>query len=361
MGETRQIHATAKPPGEALPCLKCGYDLRANAGNRCSECGWEIDRELLKGGWFPWERRRYRGRFITYVKTVWQVSVSSKKLADAAGRAHALADGKAFARMTGAILAIVLAGLFLLIVKDVELWRMVIQQQERSWARQPERPVWVENLGVPWSAGVSLLPVGPLMLAAFAFFAAQAPRRLFRAKRGDRPAAESAEAIACYATAPMAWLLPGMIFLLGRRDFRMPDWSRDLAPGILVLAGLVALVGVVVRVRHAVKGTKANILFMPMLWLVAGLIVLIPFGFGGMELNVAVVGLANMLLAMSAGAIVLLTIARVIQWGAQVHGWRMGRALLAVAHLLLIWLSGVIAFLLVLPWCIGYVWIVIDS
>src|SRR5882672_4287500 len=218
MGETRQIHATAKPPGEALPCLKCGYDLRANAGNRCSECGWEIDRELLKGGWFPWERRRYRGRFITYVKTVWQVS--------------------------GAIVAIVLAGLFLLIVRDVGLWRMVIQPQERSWARQAERPVWVENLGVPWSAGVSLLPVGPLMLAAFAFFAAQAPRRLFRAKRGDRPAAESAEAIACYATAPMAWLLPGMIFLLGRRDFRMPDWSRDLAPGILVLAGLVALVGV---------------------------------------------------------------------------------------------------------------------
>src|SRR6267142_2269825 len=114
MGETLQIHATAKPPGEALPCLKCGYDLRANAGNRCSECGWEIDRELLKGGAFPWERRRYRGRCVTFVKTVGQVTGDIRDVREAAGRKHALADGLSFARVTGAVVAIALVGIFFL-------------------------------------------------------------------------------------------------------------------------------------------------------------------------------------------------------------------------------------------------------
>ena len=360
MGENLQIDIIAAPPGEALPCLKCGYDLRVNAGDRCSECGWQIDRELLKGGTFPWERR-YQGRFIRYVKTVWQVSIGSKKLADAVGRAHALADAKIFARVSGTIVAMVLVGLFFLIVRDVEMWHIVIQPQQRSWARQPQRPVWIEDVGVPWSAGLSLLPVGPLMLAAFAFFATQAPRRLFRLKRVDGAAAESAQAIACYAAAPMAWLLPAMILLLGHGEFRPRAWISYFAPGFVVLAAVMALWGVVVRVRQGISGAKPNILIMPMMWLGAGLILLIPFGFGGMELNMAGLGLAGILLWISVAIIFLLTVTRIVQWAARVRGWGMGRALLAVPHLLLIWLLAAVAFVGILPWCIGYVWIAIDS
>src|SRR6185436_9334711 len=82
MGESA-LNVIADGAGETLRCLRCGYDLRGFAAERCSECGWEIDRDLLSGGSFPWERRRFLGRFLSYIKTVWEVSIGSRKLADA--------------------------------------------------------------------------------------------------------------------------------------------------------------------------------------------------------------------------------------------------------------------------------------
>src|SRR5689334_7199829 len=122
MGEAAPT-VTAQVPQEALLCLKCGYDLRGFAGERCSECGWEIDRDLLSSGSFPWERRRLAGKFKSYVKTVWQVSIGSRKLAEAAGRRHALADAKGFARVTATIVAIALLGILLVMIRNDQVWR----------------------------------------------------------------------------------------------------------------------------------------------------------------------------------------------------------------------------------------------
>src|SRR5438132_14153172 len=74
MGENLQIDIIAEPPGEALPCLKCGYDLRVNAGDRCSECGWEIDRAILGAGAFAGERRRNLGRVKPYLDPLGRVA-----------------------------------------------------------------------------------------------------------------------------------------------------------------------------------------------------------------------------------------------------------------------------------------------
>jgi hypothetical protein len=358
MGERLQTRGIAEAVGEGLPCLKCGYDLRANAGDRCSECGWEIDRELLKGGWFPWERRRYRGRFVSYVKTVWQVSVGSKRLADAAGRAHGLADGRAFARVTGAIVAIVVVGLFFLIMRD-EGMRWLAFEPKPTWPPQPPWPVWVENLAVPWSAGATLLAVGPLLLAAFAFFAARAPRRLFAAKNPDSAVAESSEAIACYATAPMAWLLPVGVVIAGLRGADGVAVEGFMVVGLSIAAVVVGLFGIVVRVRHAVKRTKPNIWFMPAMLLAGVLIYLILFGLS--ELGWALRDRWKVILGVAAACVALLTMIRIVQWGARVRHWGAARALLAVPHLLGIWLVGGVFLFGVLPWVIGFIWIVVDS
>src|SRR5438445_4016720 len=267
MGENLHIDIIVAPPGEALPCLKCGYDLRANAGDRCSECGWEIDRELLKGGWFPWERRQYRGRFISYVKTVWQVSVGSGKLAEAAERMHPLGDGRSFARWTGAMVMISLVGLFFVMVAHEELWRLAIAPQP-DWPRQTPRPAWVEAVAVPWSAGVILPMVGPLMLAIFAFVVARMPKRLFVGKNANAPATQSARAVACYAAAPMAWLLPVAMLIALVRGTSV-DVERFIGVGLMVAAIVIGLAGIVVRIRHAVKRTKANIWIMPAMLLIA--------------------------------------------------------------------------------------------
>lgn len=348
---------------EALRCLRCGYDLRGFATERCSECGWEIDRDLLSGGSFPWEFRRYRGRFLSYLKTVWTVSIGSRSLADAPKRRHELADAKNFARTTGVIVGVVLVGVSFLIFKDVGLWRMVIQP-DWSWPPRAPRPVWIEDVGVPWSAGVTLLPVGPLVLAAFALYVTRAPKRLFAMKGADPSAAKSGEAIGCYAAAPMAWLPLATLFLLGSSDFRVGDWSGYFAPALVAVAVVVALWGVVMRVRQGRTRKRPNIWFMPMTWLAAGLMLLVAFGFGILDWDLNFEGLgrlAHMLVAVSAGAIVLLTMVRIIQWAARVRGWGVGRAMLAVPQLLLIWLLGAVFFLGLLPWCIGFIWLVIDS
>ena len=42
-------------------CPACGYDLRGTAGDRCGECGLEIDRAGLRVSGIPWV---YRGRML---------------------------------------------------------------------------------------------------------------------------------------------------------------------------------------------------------------------------------------------------------------------------------------------------------
>src|SRR5439155_4962662 len=129
-------------------------------------------------GAFAWERRRYLGRYMTYLDTLAQVGGRSKKFPVVIARKHSLSDAKSFARVTATMLAMALVGIFYLTLGRGELWRVVISAQT-GWPPPPPRAVWVEELLVPWSAGVTLMPVVPVMLIALAFAITSAPRRLF--------------------------------------------------------------------------------------------------------------------------------------------------------------------------------------
>ncbi|HEV8378280.1 MAG TPA: hypothetical protein VGP99_05485 [Tepidisphaeraceae bacterium] len=357
MGETTQT-VIGEAAADGLLCLRCGYDLRGNAAERCSECGWEIDRELLSGGTFPWERRRYRGRFVSYVKTVWQVSVGSRKLRDAAERRHALADGLSFARVTGAIAAIALVGIFFLTLGKGELWRLAISAQT-GWPPPPPRPVWVEELLVPWSAGVTLLPVVPAMLIVFAFFITRSQRRLFAAKDEESAAAQSAAAVGCYAAAPMAWLLPAAILFAAWPQTDQLFLAGYPALALMGLGILVALFGIGMRVRHAVKHTQPNIFFMPAMLLAGTMLFVIPLWL--MEVGIVLKQFSLLAPLLAASAVILLSLFRIVQWAARVRGSRADRATAQGVRLIGLWLLEALFLLGILPWCIGLVWIVIDS
>ena len=347
MGEAAQSVAD-EPAGESLLCLKCGYDLRGVAVERCSECGWEIDHDLLRGGSLPWERRRYRGRFLTYLETVWQVSVGSRKLADAAGRKHALADAKIFARLTGVILAIALVGIFFVTFGRGAIWRLAISAQT-GWPPAPRRPVWVEELLVPWSAGVTLFPVAPVMLVVFAFALIGAARRLFASK----------DAIGCYAVAPLVWLVPvGFLVacLIGSEEV-VPD--RIVAVAMLLLAICIAAYGILRRLVHARRGTQPNIFFMPGMLAAGTFVFLIPLWLN--DLGFTLRNMPSVLPLSVGGLVILLAGYRIVQWAARARKLAVGATIVQGAKLMGLWLIEAVVFLGVVPWCVGLVWIVIDS
>src|SRR5207245_7809816 len=116
----------------------------------------------------------------------------------------------------------------------------------------------------------------------FAFFVARMPKRLFVGKNANAPAAQSARAVACYAAAPMAWLLPVAMLIALVRGTSV-DVERFIGVGLMVAAIVIGLAGIVVRIRHAVKRTKANIWIMPAMLLIALLLFLIPFWLGMLQ------------------------------------------------------------------------------
>ena len=271
---------------DAPLCPVCGYDLRGTDGDRCSECGSTIDRESLKTSGFPWAHRREIGRVWAYIKTVWMVTIGSRKLKYEASRPQELRDGRSFARVTAVILAIGMVAPFAAAVVAAGLGSLGVQPQDMLTG-------WLQDVLVPWSSGITILPVVPLALVLFAFYLTGAQRRLFRFKDVPTRRQERATAIAYYSAAPLAWLLPAM--LCG-----MPEVYSTVAASIV-----------------------AAYLFL--------------------------------------AAATLGTLARVVHWACRVRHRGFEVVLWAVPGLLGLWLLGLLSFVGILPWCIGYLRIIVDS
>ena len=60
----------ADPAAHELFCIDCGYDLRQLTSDRCPECGWLIDRNVLTRTRLPWVYRKELGRWRAYWRTV---------------------------------------------------------------------------------------------------------------------------------------------------------------------------------------------------------------------------------------------------------------------------------------------------
>jgi hypothetical protein len=168
---------------------------------------------------------------------------------------------------------------------------------------------WEQDLLAPWSAGIILWPVLAACPVLLAFYVAGAPASVFRTRGLSPDRAETVEAIGHYAAAPLFLVLLAAL-LVGATVLGVRAVEDDVRPGIM-LPVIVML-----------------------LFLVAGLLGL-----------VALVG----------------TVYRTGQWRARTtdHAWSTG--FLAMGELLLRWAVGCVVVLGVVPWCVGFVWIVVDS
>jgi hypothetical protein len=264
VAEQSQI-ATADEFG--LLCPNCGYDLRANPGERCSECGQVIDRSGLTPSAIPWVHRRRIGRVRAYLKTVWLVTIDSRHLRGQAAEILKLVDAHSFRRITSTLLALALVGVFVFIADDLAV---VISEYRLNISSVNQLGHWSHDLIVPWLAGITLPAVLPVMLVGLALGLTWTQHRLFRTEEAMRR--ESAIALSCYAAGPMAWWLPILSLECGAQflDSIGVVKHRVGAVLIMILVPTIALLMIVVRItiwalRVKRKGTEWALIYVPAL------------------------------------------------------------------------------------------------
>jgi hypothetical protein len=288
---------------ETLFCPGCGYDLRGSPDGPCSECGMPIDRASLRVSAFPWAHRRKVGRVRAYVRTVWLVLSDSRALAYETAKPQDPADARSFARINGVLAAMTLLLPFFAAMADAGGMGFLAVPPNDS--RGPWLKEWQQDVIVPWATGVTLWPVVTLCIVLFGFYLARAALPMFTRRGAAFIRPERAAAIALYATAPLA-LLP-------------------LAPVILWGSALM---------MSFLRGAPVSI--------EAGMLLVIT--------------------SMAFATIAFVSpCARVGQWLARVRRAGAVTAVVGAVGLLLLWIAGAFVFFGVVPWCLGFLWLVIDS
>jgi hypothetical protein len=292
----------------AVLCPGCGYDLRGATIERCSECGLEIDRRAIRTSDLPWAHRRRVGRVRAFWKTVWYVTADNRLIRQELARPQEPRDARRFCAWNAACVAAAL--ILATAVAGAEHGAGPVLVQLLSSAAPPTPMAGpLQDLAVPWSAGVTLLPAVPFYLIALAVYLAGLGRSLMRLKTHPPKHRERARVMSVYAAGPLAWLLPASVVHVVA--FWVRSAERQPSGG-----------GV---------GPRATALALEV---VAALVVAVAL-FGSLY--------------------------RSGQWFARAHHGGAGRVAAGVGELIGRSILGLVLFLGVVPWCAGLAWIILDS
>jgi hypothetical protein len=245
------------------------------------------------------------GRVRAYLKTVWQVLADARALGFETAKPQAAGDARSFARVTGALVSIALLVPFAAAVADEKGLSFLAVPLNPVGTANPWLSGWKLDVVVPWSAGATLWPVPFLCIVLFAFYLARAAGPMFASSATQSVPADRAKAIALYTAGPLTLLLLADVTLFGS-----------------------AITISLLRDRPMI-GQEVLILLL--------LSALIAF--------VAIVG----------------TLGRTGQWLARVRHGGFMTGVSGAAWLSALWLWGAAIYGIGLPWCIGFLWLVIDS
>lgn len=294
------VSAPAPAEGRSVLCPGCGYDLRGASADRCSECGLEIDRAALERSGFPWAHRAQVGRVRAFLKTVWLVTIDSKQLRHETAKAQSRRGAAAFRRWIAVLLTICFAAAIVMLLLGDGIEAIVVVHEPSVFARLSMEGYEIDLL-VPWSAGIALRPAPFAYALVLGFYVAGATRSIFRTNRLSPDYADTVESIGDYVAAPLAWLVPAA-------------------------AGCAAL-----------------------LW--------IDEEFAATQLVTALITISLFLGLLALGG----TIFRAGQWRARTTHGGYPTGFLAMGELLIRWAIGAAVVVGVVPWCVGFIWIFIDS
>jgi hypothetical protein len=332
-----------------LLCPSCGYDLRASSPGRCSECGEEIDISALSASHFPWVQRK---SISTYAKTIWLLTIASRTLRYEHARPQALKDARRFAWMTAGILIAFLLSHFAVMVSVRKDLSFMAVHPPPMYSNV--KATWSDDLLVPWSAGATIWPVMPMMLIFLGITLSRAHQRLFRMPNVSVSRQERATAIGDYAGGTVAlWAIAGVLLIL----LYLPT---EVSTPIVQATIAVIFAFITARLCVRVRSWKL-LIWIPLLWVLClGLAVLSEILIGWAEMygrHPMRISIAGLLLL----AAIFIPALRIEQWSLRVKHAGLERALLDVPHLFALWLLAIIGWLAVVPWCIGLIWIAIDS
>ena len=297
----------------ALLCPACGFDLRATASDRCGECGLPFDRAMLTISGIPWAHRRTMGRVRAHFATQWRITLDRASIRHEAAKAQEMSDARSFRRVNAWILALaLLAGFAAAVYFNGDLAFLAVQPRDLITnligSQPPTGDPWWYDLAVPWSAGATIAPVVPICLILLAFWLTGAQRFVFRVPRSySAVQRERALCLSHYTAAPLLYLLLSVLLTIAAVcvSKALNDGNTGPMPGIVLAMGL-----------------------------------------------------ASLAIALAA---LLATFARTAQWLIRTRNCGAGLACLNLLELLGLWILGAIVLLGLFPWCIGFLWVAVDS
>ncbi len=251
--------SSSSTPLDDLHCPDCGYALRGiEQSDRCPECGLVIDRTEAGVSRIPWSHRRRLGRVRAYWATVWLATFHPKRLAEELNRPVRFADSQSFRAVTVLLAAagpIALAVFAMLRGEWLDGGNFLGPALYGS-AGQPG----VANLIVPWFAGARLYPVIPLCVLFFFVLMTGAGSYWFAPRSLSIVRQNRAIALSYYASAPLAFF-PVLVTLLTLTAYgaNIVGSDRSLAAK-LILALEIADFVIVVVVFFAIVMTTSQLL-----------------------------------------------------------------------------------------------------
>lgn len=243
--------AKPRPQGDAAPgeaatlpaidvevfCPTCGYNLRGLTGNRCPECGSDIEAYRQRGSLLPWVYRDRIGRPRAFWKTVWLVTFNNRRFGMEMGRPVDEQHARQFrwALIAHAYLA-VLATTLLAFVGG-------------ALPHDAEAILFAGVMLILVFAGLTVVTILPYWGFRHRSLSLETQRR--------------AAVMMLYSSAPLAWLpVPGLMVVLGGlcTVFRLGDADLIVYCGVVALVVLIGAMmsSVIERVsRHALGATRA--------------------------------------------------------------------------------------------------------
>lgn len=254
--------AGATAPHE-LFCPGCGYDLRGIESDRCPECGLAIDRA---GGSsrIPWAHRRRIGRVRAYGRTVWLATFRVRQLGDEVHRAVDYRDAQRFRLVTVLVATLAAVGVLAAAVTaagGVKELANVLPNEFAFWEPGEVAPGTVDAF-LPWVASALMPPVLPLAILLFLLLLTGVASYWFHPRSLPVVRQNRAVALSYYACAPLVFLwLPAVatsVVLLTPRELAISRVYLFLVFLDVVLVPLVPIIWYVVTLRLLRVATGAR-------------------------------------------------------------------------------------------------------
>lgn len=289
----------------AVLCPACGYDVRSAPSGRCSECGLALDGSAAAESHVPWARRRKAGRVRAFVRTVWAVTLDRRPVRHELARPQEPRDAARFRWANAACVAAALGVAAAVAHTKYGPGAIAVEPFAPFMIAGRAAPMagYQQDAAVPWCAGATFSSAVPFYLIGLAAYLTGMGRSMVRLRGYPPEHRERAAALARYAAAPLAWLVPAA-----------------------------ALYAVAYGMRH-----------------------------GGQNADKSLSELAEGLAGLVAAAAVGLASHRAGQWHARSAHGGPGRYAAGVVEWVGRLLLGLVLFLGVVPWCVGLVRVIVDA